>query len=180
MVEIVHRALAEEREPRLDPTHASPCGQIAEEHQIEGYGCSQNGVAAEEVHLDLHRIAHPTEEVDVVPCLLIVLAGRIVVDAHLVIDVLIKIGLLVGVKDTFDDGELAHLLRFEVVRIVQHLTIAVAEDVGGEPSADAQQARLKHRRQDGLHQRLPALEVLTGDGHVFLRSQLPHGGNVNA
>ena len=35
MLEIVHRTLAEERQPSLDTIHTGTQGQIAEQHQVE-------------------------------------------------------------------------------------------------------------------------------------------------
>ena len=40
--------------------------------------------AAQETHLDLHRAAKPSEDVDVVPSLLVVTALRLVVNANFV------------------------------------------------------------------------------------------------
>ena len=59
MLEIVHRALAEEGQPRLDAAHTCTQCQITENNQVERDGSSKNGVTAQEVNLDFHRIAHP-------------------------------------------------------------------------------------------------------------------------
>src|SRR5438270_13046183 len=52
--------------------------EIEEEHQVENDGRGKNRIAAKEVHFDLHGIAEPAENVDVVPSLFVVAARRIV------------------------------------------------------------------------------------------------------
>ena len=59
-------------------------------------------------------------------------------------------------------------LRLERLRIVEHLAVAVAEDVGRVPALEAEQARLEAGREDRLHQGLAGLEVLAGDRHAVL------------
>ena len=103
MFEVVHRALAEERQPSLDTTHTGTQGQIAEQHQVECDRGSQDGVAAKEVYLDFHRVTHPAEDVDIVPCFFIVLAGRIVIDAYLMIYVSIQVREFFGFEDVVND-----------------------------------------------------------------------------
>ena len=48
---VVHRALAEERQPRLDAAHACTQCQITENNQVERDGSSKNGVTAQELTL---------------------------------------------------------------------------------------------------------------------------------
>src|SRR6185436_246230 len=55
----VHRALEVERQPLLDPVHARPLGEIEEERDIEHDRRGENAVAAQEVDLQLHRVAEP-------------------------------------------------------------------------------------------------------------------------
>src|SRR4029453_10600268 len=62
-----HRALEVERQPLLDPAHPGARGEVEEEREVEHDGGGEDGVAAEEVHLDLHRVAHPAEDVDCLP-----------------------------------------------------------------------------------------------------------------
>ena len=138
-----HRALEEEREPFLNAAHAATSGQIIEDHQIEYDRRRQNGVATEEVHLDLHRIAEPAEDVDVVPSFLAVSTRRIVVDAYLVRIVGIKVGIELRLQDVLQHREFALFLGLERLRIVQHLTVTIAQDVGGEPAVQTQQARFE-------------------------------------
>ena len=75
MLEIVHRALAEEGQPRRDAAHTCTQCQITENNQVERDGSSKNGVTAQEVNLDFHRIAHPAENIDVVHASLLSLRG---------------------------------------------------------------------------------------------------------
>ncbi len=82
---VVHRALEEEAEEALYAEAACTLGEVAQKHEVKAERSCKDRVAAEEVDLYLHGIAHPAENVDVVPALLVVVARGIVVDAHLVI-----------------------------------------------------------------------------------------------
>jgi len=82
---VVHGALEEEAQEALCAIAAGACGEVAEEHEVKAEGSCENRVAAEEVNLNLHGIAHPAEDIDVVPAFLVIVARRIVVDAHLVV-----------------------------------------------------------------------------------------------
>src|SRR5688500_17921699 len=56
------RRLEVEREPLLDAAEVrAPC-QIHEKREIEHDRRGKDRIAAEEVHLDLHRVAEPSEE----------------------------------------------------------------------------------------------------------------------
>src|SRR5258708_39946746 len=59
----VHRALEVEGEPFLDAAHPRPPREVEEEGEVQHERGGQDGVAAEEVHLDLHGVAHPAEDV---------------------------------------------------------------------------------------------------------------------
>src|SRR5690606_19860275 len=65
----VLRALEVEREPLLDALEPRPVGEVHEQRQVEDDRRREDRVAAEEVDLDLHRVAEPPEDVDVVPAL---------------------------------------------------------------------------------------------------------------
>ena len=82
---VVHRALEEEAEEALDTVASGASSEVAQENEVKAQGSSEDRVAAEEVDFDLHWVAHPSEDVDVVPSLLVVVTRRIVVDAYLVI-----------------------------------------------------------------------------------------------
>ena len=179
MLEVVHRTLAEERQPSLDAAHPGTQSQVAEQHQVERNGRGQDRVTTQEVDLNLHGITHPSEDVDVVPRFLVVLSGRIVVDAHLVVNIAIQVGEFLRLEDVVDNRQLADLLRLEVFGLVEHLAVTVAQDVGREPAAHAQHTCLEHRRKHGLHQRLSALEVLSGNGHIHLFGEFPHGRRIH-
>src|SRR4029077_510729 len=62
-----HGSLEIEREPFLDATHAAALRQVHEQNQIQDERRGQDGVAAQEIDLNLHRIAQPSEDVDVIP-----------------------------------------------------------------------------------------------------------------
>src|SRR5258706_3059149 len=79
-----HRRLEVEAQPLLDTDAAQfrrTLGQVHKQNQIQNNRRGQDRVAAEEVELDLHRIAEPSEDVDVVPTLFVVATRRVVVDA---------------------------------------------------------------------------------------------------
>ena len=58
MLEIVHRALAEERQPRLDAAHACTQCQITENNQVERDGSSKNGVTAQPTQPKISMLSH--------------------------------------------------------------------------------------------------------------------------
>ena len=68
-------------------------------HEVERERSGEDGVAAEEVDLELHGVAEPAEDVDVVPAFFVVAAGRVIVDADLVVEVLVEIGVELGLED---------------------------------------------------------------------------------
>src|SRR5437868_742356 len=68
----VLRRLEVEREPLLNAAHARALRQIHEQRHVEDDRRGEYAVAAEEVDLELHRIAEPAEDVDVVPALFVV------------------------------------------------------------------------------------------------------------
>ena len=81
---VVHRALKEEAEEALSTVASGTSCEVAEEHEVEAERRCEDRVAAEEVNLYLHRVAHPAEDVDVVPAFFVVVARGIVVDADFV------------------------------------------------------------------------------------------------
>jgi len=81
-------------------------GEIQEEDQVQNKGRSEDGVATQEVELDLHRITEPPEEVDIVPALLVVTPRRIIVNANLVIKILEEFRIQIRLKNVFQHGEL--------------------------------------------------------------------------
>ena len=72
------------------------------------------------------------------------------------------------------------LLRLEAVRVVEHLTVAVPQDVRRVPALHTEHARLEHRREDGLHQRLPGLEVLAADRDTVTARELAQRGCIDS
>ena len=123
------------------------CSKVAQQAEVEQQWSSKDRVAAEEVDLDLHRITHPSEDVDVVPSLLVVVARWIIVDANLmiilgvlIVAVAVEVWLLFWLQDCLQGRELAHLLGVEVGWLIENETVAVAQNVGREPSVQAQAA----------------------------------------
>ena len=136
----VHRTLEIERQPLLDARHAGALRQIQEQRDVEDDRRRQDAVAAQKVDLQLHRVAEPPEDVDVVPTFFIVAARRIVIDTDDVAKLFVQIGVEVRLKDVIEDGLLALFFRFEGFGVVEHFSVAVAENVGRIPAFDANQA----------------------------------------
>ena len=154
-------------------------GQVEEQHQIKRDGRGKNRVAAKEIDLNLHRIAEPAKDVDVVPAFLVVSTRRVVVDADLVEDVLVEVGVKFGLEDVFERAELGLFLGLEGFWIVQNFAVTVAQNVGGVPSGDAKQAGLEGRRKNRLHEGLAGLEVLAANGRGVLFGELDHGRHID-
>ena len=175
----VHRALEVEAQPLLHAVQAGAPREIEEQDEIEHHRRREDRVAAQEVDLHLHRVPEPPEEIDVVPAFLVVAARWVVVDAYLVNEVTVEIRVQLRLQDRVEHAQLRDLLRLERLGIVEHLAVAVAEDVRRVPAANAEHAALQARRDDGLHQRLSGLEVLARDGRSHLPRELPRRGEVD-
>src|SRR5438874_11016907 len=82
-----HRRLEIKAEPFLDAAATQFWGalcEVEEEHQVEDERRGQDGIAAEKVHLDLHGIPEPAEDIDVVPTVFIITWWRVIVVYFLV------------------------------------------------------------------------------------------------
>ena len=75
--------------------------------------------------------------------------------------------------------ELRYFFGAEVCGFVEHETVAVAEDVGREPAAQAKAAGADDGSEARLNEGLAGLEVLAGDGHLGLLGEFPHCGDVD-
>ena len=73
--------------------------QIHEQHQVQHQRRRQNRIAAQEIDLDLHRVAQPPEDVDVVPAFFGVAARRIILDPDLVVELLVQVRVKVPLQD---------------------------------------------------------------------------------
>src|SRR3954471_11721379 len=156
----VHRALEVERQPFLNAVHLRALRQVEKQGDVEDDGRSEDAVAAQEIDLQLHLVAEPADEIDVVPALFVVAARRIVVDSNDVAKVLVEVGVQLRLQDVVEDRLLAFFLRLERFGIVEHFAVAIAEDVGRIPAFDAEQARLQPGRDDRLDQGLAGLQIL--------------------
>src|SRR2546427_6659024 len=56
-VRCAHGRFKIKAEPFLNAMQAGALGEVEEKHQVENDGRGEDGVAAEEVHLDLHGVA---------------------------------------------------------------------------------------------------------------------------
>src|SRR5258708_37293683 len=64
-----HRRFQVEAQPFLDAQSAqlvTALGKIEKEYQVKHDGGGKNGIPAEKIHFDLHGIAQPTKNIDVV------------------------------------------------------------------------------------------------------------------
>ena len=120
----------------------------------------------------MHGVSEPAEYVEVVPTFLVVATGRVVVDADLVAIAFVQFRIEVGLEDVFEHREFALLFGPERLRVVEHLTVAVAQDVGGKPAVQSQLARFEPGREDGFEQRLAGLKVFTANRHAALAREL--------
>src|SRR6266545_4457264 len=175
-----HRRLEVEGEPLLDAGEARAPREVQKERQIEGHRRRENRVAAEEVDLDLHGLAEPAEDVDVVPPLLRVSPRRVVLDSDLVEILAVELAVDLGLENRVQDRDLGDLLRTEGTRVVQDLAVAVAEDVRREPAFQAQHPGFESGRDDRFHHRLTRLEVLSRDRKALRLRQLHQGRDIHA
>ena len=94
------------------------------------------------------------------------------------VNVSIEIRIFFRFEDGVDYRQLTNFFCLKVVRIIQHFTVTVTEDVGREPTVHTQHTSLEHRSQYGFHQCLTALEVFTGDRNILLFREFPHGRSI--
>ena len=88
------RALVIEAQPLLDATHAGALCKVAQQDEVECKRGSEDRVTAQEVDLDLHGVAQPASDVDVVPALFGIASGWVVVDGDFVKYVAVQLGVL--------------------------------------------------------------------------------------
>ena len=74
----------------------------------------QGWITTKEINLYLHWVTHPAKDVYIIPSFLIVITRWIVVDAHLMIDITIKIGLLICSTNSLKCRQLTYFLCMEV------------------------------------------------------------------
>src|SRR5438046_2426161 len=109
------------RQPFLHALHTCALREVEEESQIQNDRSSQNRVAAKEIDLDLHGIAEPAKDVDVVPAFLVVAPRRIVVDSDDVGKVLVKLRVDFRLENVLKHRQLRFFLGLERVWIVKNL-----------------------------------------------------------
>ena len=83
------RRLEVERQPLLNTLHSRSLSQVKKQGKVEAERRGEDRITAKEIDLDLHLVAKPAEDVDVVPSLFVVAAGWIVVDAHRMVDLVV-------------------------------------------------------------------------------------------
>src|SRR6185437_5780442 len=104
-----HRRLEVETQPLLNsdtPQLRRTLCQIEEQDQVEHDRRCQNRVTAEEIDFNLHGVAEPAEDVDVVPTLFVITARRVVVNADLVGEFPVQLGIEVRLQDVLQNRQL--------------------------------------------------------------------------
>src|SRR5258705_13886901 len=76
--------------------------EVKEEHEVEHDRRGKDRIAAEEVDFDLHGIAEPSEDVDVVPTFFVITTWWVIVNADLVEDVSVKFGIKLRLQDVLE------------------------------------------------------------------------------
>src|SRR5437773_10921149 len=142
----MHRTLEVETQPFLNAPHAASLCKIEEQYQVEYNRCSENAVAAQEINLDLHGITEPPVYVNVIPPFFIIPSRRVIVDPHLVREILIEFRIQLRLEDRIQDGQLAFFLGLEGLGVIEDLAVAISKDVRREPSIQAQHPCLQSRR----------------------------------
>src|SRR5580693_1871257 len=156
-----HRGLEIKTQPLLNAKTTklgATLRQVHEQNQVKHNRRGQNGIPTKKIHLDLHRVPEPPEDIDIVPALLVVAAGWVIVYADFMGEITVEIGVEFGLENVFEDRELGFFLGLERSGIFEHFAVAVAQDVGGEPSVEADHAGFEAGGEDGLNQRLAGFE----------------------
>ena len=77
-----HWRLEIERQPLLHALHVGSLGEVEEQSEIQNDRRREDRIAAEKIDLDLHLVAEPAKNVDVVPTFFVIATRRIVIDLH--------------------------------------------------------------------------------------------------
>src|SRR5581483_4024811 len=101
-------------------------GEIHKQYEIKNNGGSQDGIAAQEIDFDLHGITQPSEDVDIVPTLFVITTRRIIVNANLMGEIAIQVGVKIGLKNVLQNGQFRFFFRLERSWIFQHFSVAIA------------------------------------------------------
>src|SRR5262245_57939888 len=97
-----HGTLEIETQPFLNSAHPAALGKVEEHHEIEDDGCGEDAISAEKVNLNLHWVAKPTIDINVVPTFLVVATGRVIMDPDFVRKLLIKVGIEVWLENLIE------------------------------------------------------------------------------
>jgi hypothetical protein len=81
-------------------------GKVGKKRQVKHNRRCQYRIAAKEIDLDLHGIVQPTENVNIVLAFLIIAVRGIIIDADLMIQFTIQIGVQVGPQNIFQHTQL--------------------------------------------------------------------------
>src|SRR5207247_2702584 len=125
----------------------SPLCQVEEQNQNHDNGYDQIRITAEKIHFDLHGIAEPSKDIDIVPPFFVITAWRIIVNADLVKNIAVQLGIKSWLQNVFQHAKFRLFFGLERPRVVQHLAVAIAQNVRLVPSDEAQTARFESGRQ---------------------------------
>src|SRR5580700_6784501 len=104
-----HRRFEIKTQPLLNAKPTQFCAalrQVHEQNQVKHNGRSQNRIPAKKIHLDLHGVAEPAEDIDVVPALFVVAPGWVIVYADFVSEIAVKVRVEFGLQNVFENREL--------------------------------------------------------------------------
>ena len=82
----------------------------------------------------MHRITHPSENINIIPSFFVVITRRIIVDTYFMIVVRIQIRLFLRFQNRFQRRKLTYLFRMEISRLIQYQTVTVTQNIGREPT----------------------------------------------
>src|SRR5207253_9743703 len=97
-----HGTLEIKRQPLLNAfagQFRTALGEIEKQHQVENEWGGAYGIAAEKINLDLHGIAQPPEDVQVVPAFLVIATRRVVIDSHFVAEIAVMLRVQFRLQD---------------------------------------------------------------------------------
>src|SRR5580704_3406184 len=104
-----HRGLEIKTQPLLNAKTTklrATLRQVHEQNQVKHNGRGQNGIPTKKIHLDLHRVPEPAEDVDIVPALFVVAAGWVIVYADFMSEITVEIGVEFWLQNVFQNREL--------------------------------------------------------------------------
>src|SRR5271170_2832655 len=124
-----HRRLEIKTQPLLNPESAklsAALRQIHEQNEIQHNGRRKNRIPAKEIYLDLHRVAEPAKDIDIVPALFVIASRGVIIYADLVSEIAVEFGIKFGLEDVLENRKFGFFLGFERSGVFQYFAVTVA------------------------------------------------------